>query len=74
MKYKFEEIFKENEDKTLSPKKRIRVGDVIFSPEVKFSDGVSFNGIDIYKFKGHDIEAKINYDGNKDILIITGIY
>lgn len=39
-------------------------------PGVKFSKGVSFGGIDLAQYEGHDLEITID----NDIPVITGIY
>lgn len=70
MRYRFEEIFEERVDGSLSPRQRIRVGGVIFGPGVAFNRGVAFGGVDFHQFREHEIEA----EREGDILIIKGIY
>ena len=69
MKYKFGELFEEK-DGTLIPKKTIKLKSVILSPSITFRQGVSFGGINIFEFKGMDIEA----EDVAGTLVIKGFY
>jgi len=67
----FDTIFLEHEeDGSLEPKQRVRVGGVVFGPGVRFKRGAVFGGIDFFQFKGHDFAVEI--DG--EVLVIKGIY
>jgi len=70
MIFRFSEIFQENPDNTITPKRNIRIRGAVFGPQVTFGPGVSFGGINIFDFKGFNIEA--NEEGN--VLNITGFY
>lgn len=71
MKYKFNEIFRENPDGTLTPKVTINVGGTAtFGSGVTFGPGVSFGGVNFFDFKGSDIEA----EKKKGVLVIKGFY
>ena len=69
-RYKFLDIFKENSDGSLTPKKQIHVNGVNFGPGVNFQKGVAFGGIDFHLYKYWDIEVE-DKDG---ILDIKGFY
>jgi len=71
MRKKFSEIFKENDDGSLSPRMTIKIGGIILGGEsVKFTRGVKFAGIDIFDYYGKDIEVK----EENGIIIIGGFY
>lgn len=69
-RYKFLEIFQENPDGSLSPRRVINVNGITFSPGVSFGQGVSFGGIDFHRFKYLDIAA----EEQNGILIIRGFF
>ena len=69
-KYVFSEVFTENRDGSLSPKRTIIVNGVISSPGITFISGVSFGGIDFHKYKYMDIAAE-EKDGK---LVVKGFY
>lgn len=70
MRYKFNDVFTENADGTLSPTRQIRVGGVTFGQNISFNSSAAFGGINFHQFKGHDIEA----NDEKGILVIKAIY
>lgn len=70
MKYKFDEIFRENSDGSLTPRRTVRIGSATLGPGVTFGPGVSFSGINIFDFKGADIEA----EDKVSVLVIRGFY
>lgn len=70
MRFKFLEIFQENNDGSLVPRKQVSVNGIVFSPGLVFQKGVAFGGIDFHLYKYWDIEAE-DKDG---ILNITGFY
>ena len=70
MRVRFEEIFKENPNGSISPKTTIRIGGVTLSPGVSFSKGVSFGGVDFFDYYGMDLEV----DQEKTIIIVKGFY
>jgi hypothetical protein len=69
-KYIFTDIFTENHDGSLSPKRTIIVNGVTSSPGITFNPGVSFGGIDFHKYKYMNIAAE-EKDG---ILVVKGFY
>jgi len=59
MRKGFFEVFRENEDGSLTPLGTIKIGGVMLGAgSVKFTRGVIFAGINIFDFYGRDIEAK----------------
>ena len=66
----FNSLFKRNPDGSLEPTQTIRIGGVTMSPGVKFTKGVSFSGVDLAQYEGHDLE--ITMDNGTPV--ITGIY
>jgi len=70
MRYKFDELFKEEPDGRLTPRKIIKLDSVTLSPSITFGKGVSFGGINIFNFKGSDIEV-VDIGGT---LVVKGFY
>lgn len=70
--YNFFDVFAENPDGTLSPKRRISVNGISFGPEFAFSSGVAFGGIDFHKYKSQKIAGE--EDQQNSALIIRGFY
>lgn len=70
MKYRFDEMFEENVNGALTPKRTVRIGPAVFGTSVTFRPGVSFGGVNIFDFKGFDIEA----DEENGVLVIKGFY
>lgn len=70
MRFTFLEIFQENNDGSLVPKKQLSVNGITFSPGVVFQKGVAFGGIDFHLYKYWDIEA----EDKNGVLNITGFY
>jgi len=70
MRYQFNDVFTENADDTLSPVRQIRIGGVSFGSNVSFSPGAGLAGIDLYQYKGHELEA----DDEDGVLVIKAIY
>lgn len=56
--YNFFDIFQENPNGSLSPKKVISVNGVRFSPSVSFGSGVSIGGIDFDRHRNQQIQAE----------------
>lgn len=69
-RYKFLDIFQENADGSLTPKKHIFVNGVTFGPGVVFQKGVAFGGIDFHLYKYWDIAG---HEEN-NMLIIDGFF
>lgn len=69
-KYKFLDIFTENQDGSLTPKRSIFVNGISFGPGVTFQKGVAFGGIDFHLYKYWDIAA----EEENNTLNIKGFY
>jgi hypothetical protein len=69
-KHKFFDIFRQNPDGSLTPKKVIQVGAVTFGPGIYFGRGVNFGGIDFFQYLNNEVATE-EKDG---ILIIKGFY
>lgn len=69
-RYKFLDVFQENSDGSLTPKRQIFVNGVTFGPGVNFQKGVAFGGIDFHLYKYWDISGK---EENKT-LVIDGFF
>jgi len=55
-RYKFLDVFQENPDGSLTPKRKIYVNGITFGPGgVNFQKGVAFGGIDFHLYKYWDI-------------------
>lgn len=57
-RYKFLDIFQENSDGSLTPKRQIFVNGITFGPGVNFQKGVAFGGIDFHLYKYWDIAGE----------------
>jgi hypothetical protein len=57
-KYKFDEVFKENSDGSLTPVRSIQVHQTVFGPSASFRKGVAFGGINFHLYKNRDIAAE----------------
>jgi len=68
--YKFLDIFQENPDGSLTPKRRISVNGIDFGPGITFQKGVAFGGIDFHLYKYWDISG----EENGEVLDIKGFY
>ena len=55
--YKFLDIFQENSDGSLTPKRQISVNGIIFGPGATFQKGVAFGGVDFHLYKYWDIRG-----------------
>ncbi len=69
-RYKFLEIFQENTDGSLTPKRQIHVNGITFGPGVNFQKGVAFGGIDFHLYKYWDIAA----EDQNGVLTIKGFF
>ncbi len=70
----FWELFTYYADGSVEPKARVRIGGVEFGPGVRFSKGVSFSGVDLFKFIGKDLQVEEEGSGDKKVTIIRGFY
>lgn len=71
VKYIFSDVFTENPDGSLNPKRIINVNGVTFDKNVTFSPGVAFGGIDFHKYKNFLIAGTVD---ENDVLTILGFY
>ncbi|MBU0578223.1 hypothetical protein KJ742_06435 [Patescibacteria group bacterium] len=69
-RYNFNDIFRENADGTLTPKRTIQLGAATLGSSVTFGQGVSFGGVNIFQFKGADIAG----EEDSGVLVIKGFY
>jgi len=69
MDYDFWEVFDGNENQ-LTPKKVVSINGVTMGTGVTFSRGVSFGGIDIFKFYG----KRLRGEETNGVLEINGYY
>ncbi|HWD88347.1 MAG TPA: hypothetical protein VG367_09490 [Mucilaginibacter sp.] len=68
---KFEDVFTNNSNGSITPKYRTQIGGVIMGPGgVSFGQGVSMGGVDIALYKGHDLLI----DTLKGVVIIRNIF
>lgn len=70
MKYRFFDLFQQNSDGSLTPKRPLHINGVTFGYGVSFNRGVAFGGVDFFNFLGNDIEA----DEVNGIFNIKGFY
>ena len=70
MRIGFWDIFKENQNGSISPISTIRVGGVTLSSGVSFTKGVTFGGINFFNYYGMDLEV----EEENGIKIIKGIH
>jgi len=71
MRVRFDEIFQSNPNGTHTPKVPIQIGGVRMGPGVSFTPGVSFSGIDIAQYAGHDLDVEKLSDGT---IVLKGIF
>jgi hypothetical protein len=69
-RYKFIDVFQENPDGSLAPKRVISINGITFSPGIAFSPGVAFGGVDFHRYKYLDIVA----EEREGVLIIRGFF
>jgi hypothetical protein len=69
-RYKFLDVFKENNDGSLTPKRQIYINGITFGSGTNFQKGVAFGGIDFHLYKYWDI-AGVEQNG---VLSITGFF
>ncbi len=69
-RYKFLDVFQENPDGSLTPRRQIHINGISFGPGVTFQKGVAFGGIDFHLYKYFDIAG--HEEGG--VLIIQGFY
>lgn len=69
-RFKFLDLFQENPDGSLTPKRQISISGVTFGPGAVFQKGVAFGGVDFHLYKYWDISGQ-EADGT---IIIVGFY
>ncbi len=67
MRVPFDDVFQANQNGSYSPKAKVKIGGVMMTPGVAFTRGVSFSGVDIAKYAGHDLEIDKQPDGTIEI-------
>ncbi len=69
MRVLFSHVFKANEDGSYTPLHRVEIGDITIGPGgFSFTPGVSFSGLNIASYVGHDFEVEQDEDGTVRIL------
>jgi hypothetical protein len=69
-RFKFLDVFQENPDGSLTPKRQIYVNGITFGPGTIFQKGVAFGGVDFHLYKYFDIAGT----EENNILKIEGFY
>lgn len=69
MRVAFHELF-DTSGGQIRPKQKVQIGGVQMTPGVMFGGGVSFGGVDLSQYVGHDLE--VEYAG--DVAVIKGVY
>lgn len=69
-KISFSNLFKEYSDGTVESKSPLRIGKTLVVPGIRFSEGTTFDGINILLFKGRNFEIKVH----KGIKILEGVW
>jgi len=68
MRVSFAEVFQDNGNGSYTPKHRVKIGGVTMGPGgVSFRGGVSFSGVDIANYAGHDLEVVQHQDRTVEI-------
>ena len=70
MRVAFSDVFQTNLNGSVTPITTVNIGGVTMGPGVVFTRGVSFSGVDIASYVGHDLE--IERQGN--VVVIKSIY
>ena len=55
MRVSFDQVFQTNPNGSITPRCGVRIGGVTMGPGVTFTRGVSFSGVDIANYEGHDL-------------------
>ena len=71
MRVRFDEVFHSSPDGSFTPKVPVKIGGVAMGPGVTFTPGVSFSGVDLAQYAGHDLDVEKLPDGTIEI---KGIY
>lgn len=69
-RYKFLDVFQENADGSLTPKRQIHINGITFGPGVNFQKGVAFGGVDFHLYKYWDIAGR----EENGALVIVGFF
>lgn len=71
MRVSFDQVFQTNPNGSITPRCGVRIGGVTMGPGVTFTRGVSFSGVDIANYEGHDLEVEKQEDGT---VVINSVY
>ncbi len=71
MRASFDQVFQTNPNGRITPRSAVRIGSVTVEPSVSFTRGVSFSGVDIADYEGHDLEVEQQADGT---VVVNGVY
>lgn len=69
-RFTFLDVFQENPDGSLTPRRQIHVNGITFGPGMSFQRGVAFGGVNFHLYKYRDIAAT-EEDG---VLVVRGFY
>ena len=58
MRVPFWDVFSQNRDGSITPRKMVSIGGVTMGPGVAFGAGVSFSGVDLAGIAGRDLEVQ----------------
>ena len=68
MRGAFSEVFQTNGDGSYTPNCKVKISGLTMGPgEVTFMPGVSFSGVDIASYVGHELEVEKHADGTVEI-------
>ena len=71
MRIPFSDIFRVNQDGSVSPRLPVYINGITMSPGISFGLGISFGGFDIASLRNKDLEVERRPDG---IMIIKGYF
>ncbi len=68
MRVAFSEVFQDNGNSSYTPNYKVKIGGLTMGPGgVNFRPGISFKGIDIASYVGHELEVEKHDDGTVEI-------
>ncbi len=67
---RFDRVFRLMPNGTIAPRRRVRMGGVSLNPKMAFARGVTFGGVDVSRYVGHDLQV----EEKDDELVVRGIY
>ncbi len=68
MRISFSEVFQDNGNGSYTPKHKVKIGGITMGPGgVNLKPGVSFCGVDVANYVGHDLEVDRHAGGTIEI-------